>query len=357
VDSARQHAQTVIDYQLRLGPLSFSVGGLVAAAVTLFAVWLLSRSMQRAFVRHAGERQPRSRAAIYTLSRLAKYGLYLVGLLLALSFLGIPTSRFAVLAGALGLGLGFGLQAIFSNFISGIILLFERSLRVGDFVELESGLRGEVRDINIRSTLISTNDNIDILVPNSEFVSNRVVNWTHGDGSRRLRVPFGVAYGSDKELVKKAAVEAAAAVPFTLALDGARRPQVWLVGFGDNGMQFELVVWLTPEATKRPGAVNAAYMWALETALGKYGLEVPFPQRDLHLRSLFGAQGEAGLALLRDAEAQPPEEKAADLADHERARLAGNDALEEVEHAAREEAARRAAEEERAAETDERPPA
>jgi small-conductance mechanosensitive channel len=352
VDSARQHAQTVIDYQLRLGPLSVSVGGLVAALVTLLVAWLLSRWMQRAFVRHAGERRPRSRAAIYTLSRLAKYGLYAVGVLLALGFLGIPISRFAVLAGALGVGIGFGLQAIFSNFISGIILLFDRSLRVGDFVELESGLRGEVRDINIRYTLISTNDNIDILVPNSEFVSNRVVNWTHGDGSRRLRVPFGVAYGSDKELVKKAAVEAAASVPFTLALEGARRPQVWLVGFGDSGLQFELVVWLTQEATKRPGAVNAGYMWALETALGKYGLELPFPQRDLHLRSLFGAQGEAGLALLRDAEAQPPDEKAADLADHERERLAGNDALEEVEHAAREEAARRAEEEESARETD-----
>ncbi|HXT20964.1 MAG TPA: mechanosensitive ion channel domain-containing protein [Thermoanaerobaculia bacterium] len=354
MDSARDHAQTVLDYRLQLGEISFSVGGLAAAVVTLLVVWLLSRSMQRAFVRHAGERQPRSRAAIYTLSRLAKYVLYVVGLLLALSFLGIPTSRFAVLAGALGVGLGFGLQAIFSNFVSGIILLFERSLRVGDFVELESGLRGEVRDINIRSTLISTNDNIDILVPNSEFVSGRVVNWTHGDGSRRIRVPFGVAYGSDKELVKKAAVEAAASVPFTLALEGARRPQVWLVGFGDSSLQFELVVWLTPEATKRPGAVQAGYMWALETALGKYGLEVPFPQRDLHVRSLFGAQGEAGLALLRDAEAQPPAAPTADLADHERAQLAGNDALEDVEQAAREEAARRAADE--AAEAGDEPP-
>ena len=97
-------------------------------------------------------------------------------------------------------------------------------------------------------------------------------------------------------------------------------------------------------------------MWALETALGKYGLEVPFPQRDLHLRSLFGAQGEAGLALLRDAEAQPPEAPAADLGDHERARLAGNDALEDVEQAAREEAARKAAEEASARESEERPP-
>ena len=344
MDAARDHAQTVLDYRLQLGEISFSVGGLGAAVVTLLLVWLLSRSMQRAFVRHAGQRRPRSRAAIYTLSRLAKYGLYAVGLLLALSFLGIPTSRFAVLAGALGIGLGFGLQAIFSNFVSGIILLFERSLRVGDFIELESGLRGEVRDINIRSTLISTNDNIDILVPNSEFVSGRVVNWTHGDGSRRLRVPFGVAYGSDKELVKKAAVEAAVSVPFTLAHDGPRRPQVWLVGFGESSLQFELVVWLTPEATKRPGAVQAGYMWAIETALGKYGLELPFPQRDLHVRSLFGAQGEAGLALLRDAEAQPPAAPTADLADHERARLAQNDALEDVEQAAREEAARKAAE-------------
>jgi small-conductance mechanosensitive channel len=345
VNSAREHAQTLIDYQLRLGQITFSVGGLLAAVVTLAAVWLLSRSMQRAFVRHAGQRQARTRAAIYTLSRLARYGLFIVGLLLALSFLGIPVSRFAVLAGAVGVGLGFGLQAIFSNFVSGIILLFERSLRVGDFVELESGLRGEVRDINIRSTLISTNDNIDILVPNSEFVSNRVVNWTHGDGSRRLRIPFGVAYGSDKEVVKKAAIEAAVEVPFTLAREGPKRPQVWLTGFGDSSLDFELVVWLTPEATKRPGAVHAGYMWALATALGKYRIELPFPQRDLHVRSLFGAQGEAGLALLRDADAKPPAENAAELADHEREQLAGNDALEEVAHAAREEAARKAAEE------------
>ncbi len=222
--SAREQAQRVMDFRFELGQLSFSLGGLVAAALTLAAVWLLSRAVQRAFVRHAGEREARSRAAIYTVSRLVSYALYTIGLMVALSFLGIPTSQFAVLAGALGVGLGFGLQAIFSNFISGIILLFDRSLRVGDFVELGSGLHGEVRDINIRSTLIATNDNIDILVPNSEFVTGRVVNWTHGDMSRRLRVPFGVAYGSDKELVKKAALEAAAEVPFTLTHEGPRRP-------------------------------------------------------------------------------------------------------------------------------------
>jgi small-conductance mechanosensitive channel len=344
--SLREQIQQVVAYRFELGQFSFSVGGVIAAVVTFLVVWAVSRAMQRAFARDAGQREVRSRAAIYTLSRIATYALYGIGVMLALSFLGIPTSRFAVLAGALGVGLGFGLQAIFSNFISGIILLFERSVRVGDVVELESGLHGEVRAINIRSTLISTNDNVDILVPNSEFVVGRVVNWTHGDVSRRLRIPFGIAYGSDKELVKKAALEAAAEVPFTLALEGPRRPQVWLVGFGDSSLDFELVVWLTAEATKRPSAVKAAYLWALETALGRYGLEVPFPQRDLNLRSLFGLQGEAALALLRGPEAPArAEEAAADLGERERARLAHNDALEEVERAAREEAARKAEEE------------
>jgi small-conductance mechanosensitive channel len=347
--SAREQAEKIADFRLEVGPVSFSVGGLIAAVLTLLLVWLLSRAMRRAFVRHAGQREVRSRAAIYTLSRIATYAIYTVGALLALSFLGIPTSRFAVLAGALGVGLGFGLQAIFSNFISGIILLFDRSLRVGDFVELESGLHGEVREISIRSTLISTNDNVDILVPNSEFVTGRVVNWTHGDGSRRMRIPFAVAYGSDKELVKKAALEAAA-VPFTLELEGPRRPQVWLVGFGENSLDFELVVWLTPAATKRPSAVRAGYLWGLETVLREHGLEFPFPQRDLNVRTLFGLQGEAALAALQG---RPPrargEEVGAELAGRDRERLARNDALEEVERAEREEAERRAEEEEAAA--------
>lgn len=345
MDSARDQAQSVADYSLTFGAFQVSVGGLIGAALSLVAVWVLALLMRRSLARHAALREVASRAAFYTLSRLASYALYAIGLMFALSFLGIETSRFAVVAGAIGVGLGFGLQAIFSNFVSGIILLFERTLRVGDFVELSSGLRGEVRDINIRSTLISTNDNVDILVPNSEFVTGRVVNWTLSDLSRRIRIPFGIAYGSDKELVKLAALEAAAEVPFTLAQDGPRRPQVWLVAFGDSSLNFELVVWLTPEATKRPSAVEAAYMWALETALSRHGLEVPFPQRDLHLRSVFGLDREAARVWLRgqpqgqDAAEQGPAQDPLPDAD-ERARLASNDALEEVERAVREETAR-----------------
>ncbi len=217
------------------------------------------------------------------LGQLIQISLVSGAILLALSVAKVNLTGLAVLTGAIGVGIGFGLQSIFSNFIAGIIILLEKTLKVGDFVDLESGITGEVREINVRSTLVTTNDNVDILVPNAEFITNRVTNWTLREVNRRIRVPFGVAYGTDKELVKKAALEAAENVPFTLKNNAKRAPDVWLVGFGDSSLDFELVVWLTDDAVKRPAKVHAAYNWEIETALGKYGIEIPFPQRDLHI--------------------------------------------------------------------------
>ncbi len=217
------------------------------------------------------------------LGQLIQIVLIVGAIMIALSAARVNLTGLAVLTGAIGVGIGFGLQSIFSNFIAGIIILLEKTLKVGDFVDLESGITGEVKEINVRSTLVTTNDNVDILVPNSEFITNRVTNWTLREVYRRIRVPFAVAYGTDKELVKKAALEAADNVPFTLKNNPKRAPQVWLVGFGDSSLDFELVIWLTDEAVRRPSAVNAAYNWEIETALGKYGIEIPFPQRDLHI--------------------------------------------------------------------------
>lgn len=214
-----------------------------------------------------------------------RIGLLFLAVLSALNVIGIDLTALAVFSGAIGIGIGFGLQAIFSNLVAGIILLFEGSVKVNDFVDLADGTTGEVREIGIRATRVTTNDNVDVLVPNSEFINNRVVNWTLREGHRRLRIPFGVAYGTDKELTRKAALEAAEAVPHELKGPQARPAEVWLVGFGESSLDFELVVWLDPAAVKRPGRVNADYNWALETALGKYGIEIPFPQRDLHVRS------------------------------------------------------------------------
>ena len=133
--------------------------------------------------------------------------------------------------------------------------------------------------------MITTNDNIDMLVPNSEFINKRVINWTLREAKRRMHVPVGVAYGTDKDLIKKAILEAADNVEFTLKGFKNRKPDVWRVGFGDSSLDFELIVWLTDEATKKPGKVHATYCWEIETALAKYGIAIPFPQRDLHLVS------------------------------------------------------------------------
>ncbi len=215
--------------------------------------------------------------------QVIRFALITLAILMALNIAGINLTTLTVLTGAIGVGLGFGLRAIFENFISGIILIFEKSLKVGDYVELEDGTAGTVREVNVRSTIITTNDNIDILVPNSLFITGRVTNWTLRDTSRRLRIPFGVAYGSDKDLVKTAALEAAEDVRHTLKSVPGREPDCWLVGFGASSLDFELIVWISDWSVSRPARVKADYYWALETALGRHGIAIPFPQLDLHV--------------------------------------------------------------------------
>jgi small-conductance mechanosensitive channel len=311
-----------------------TVGTLLAGVVVLVVLWVVTRAVRRAFLRYEARHDAANRAMIYTVSRLTHYVLLVIGVLIALTVAGVPMSQFGLFIGALGVGLGFGLQAIFNNFVSGLIILFERSLKIGDFVELASGLHGEVRDIQIRYTRVTTNDNIDVLVPNSEFVNKPVINWTLREASRRLHVKFGVAYGTDKELVKKAGLEAAAEVPFTLSLEGKRRPHVWLTEFGDSSLNFELVVWLTAEATKRVRGVEAAYNWALHGALQKYGIEIPFPQRDLNVRSWFGLEGEDAIDAVAHGKTQAvsvARDRSADAAEKAAADTSVNDAALEVQ--------------------------
>jgi len=288
VSKGANHLNAMLDQGFSLGGIRITVGSILAG-VLLFILFLLIAAALKRLLHRYGERNAHvNQSSLYTVERLLHYLLLVVGLLWGLGTAGIPIAKMTVFAGALGVGLGFGLQAIFNNFVSGLILLFDRSLKVGDFVELASGVHGHVREIRIRATLISTNDDIDILVPNSEFVTGRVVNWTLREVARRQKIPFRVPYGTDKEKVKLAALEAAAAVPFTLSMEGPREPQVWLTEFGESSFHFSLVVWLNAEATRRVGAVIAAYNWALHSALEKHGIHIPFPQRDLHVRSWVG---------------------------------------------------------------------
>jgi len=258
---------------------------IVRVLLILTFAYLLSRGLRHAIQRISDSDSSGTHASLYTVGRLSHYAIITFALFIALSSIGLDFSSLALVAGALSVGIGFGLQSIVNNFVSGLIILFEHTLRVGDYIELDNGLTGTVKSINVRSTLINTNDNIDIVVPNSEFVTTRLTNWTLGERILRVRIPFGVGYGSDKELVKKAALEAAAEVQYTLKNMKGREPDVWLVEYGDNSLNFLLLVWVNRQGAKRPTRTRSAYLWALETKLSEYGIEIPFPQRDLHLRS------------------------------------------------------------------------
>jgi small-conductance mechanosensitive channel len=213
-----------------------------------------------------------------------------IALLAAFASLGLDISNLALIASALSVGIGFGLQSIVSNFLSGLILLFEGSLRVGDFIELDSGVTGVVKEIKTRYTRINTNDNVDIVVPNSELVSFKLTNWTLREPVVRIRIPFGVAYGTDMELVRKAALEAADEVPSTIKAMSGRTPDVLLVEFGDSSLDFELRVWVSREGVVRPTWGKAAYNWALERKFREYGIQIPFPQRDVNMREIPGKE-------------------------------------------------------------------
>ena len=269
-----------------LGDTPMSAGRLIGLVVIVFAVWWLASLIESA-IRQVALRahgHEKSASVVYTWARVLRYAVWIMGTLVGLNYIGFNLSSLVLLGGAIGVGIGFGLQNIVSNFVSGIILLLERTLKVGDFVDLQSGVRGQVREIGLRYTRVTTNDDVDVIVPNSEFINGRVTNWTYESRVRRMRIAFGVAYGSDKERVKAAGLRAARRIEGTV-LDQGRDPDVWLVGFGDSSLNFELVVWVGPSLVARPSRTEAAYLWAIEDELRIEQIEIPFPQRDLHVRS------------------------------------------------------------------------
>ncbi|MGI9271570.1 MAG: mechanosensitive ion channel family protein [Woeseiaceae bacterium] len=289
-----------------IGEAPVTGGDILRVILILIFAMLLSRGIRMTIRRFGDAESSGTQASLYTVGRLTHYVIIIFALFIALSSIGLDFGNLALVAGALSVGIGFGLQSIVNNFVSGLIILFEHSLRVGDYIELDTGLTGTVKSINVRSTLINTNDNIDIVVPNSEFVTARLTNWTLGERILRVRIPFGVAYGSDKDLVKQAALEAAADVPYTLTNMKGREPDAWLTEFGDNSLNFLLLVWVNRQGARRPTRTRSAYLWALESKLTEYGIEIPFPQRDLHLRS--GFPQNAAVEPPTQEESQPSDE-------------------------------------------------
>ncbi len=269
-----------------VGATVLTLGSLFSAVAFIVGIWWLASFIERSLLKLARLHADQSwkNARLHMLSRLLRYGVWVLGTVVGLNYLGIDLTNIALLGSAFAVGLGFGLQNVFSNFVSGVIILLERGLKVGDFVELESGVRGHVREIAMRYTRVTSNDSLDVLVPNSEFINGRVVNWTLDDAYRRMHIPFGVAYGTSKTLVREAGIAAAQSVA-GIVDNEQMCSNVWLVKYGDNSMDYELVVWADRSLTTRPASTHAQLMWALDDELARRRIEIPFPQRDLHIKS------------------------------------------------------------------------
>ncbi|MCW8883744.1 MAG: mechanosensitive ion channel [Motiliproteus sp.] len=258
----------------------------IARVTFILLIAVIISRMVRKGLAHMGQNfRGFSEASLFAISKIIHYLILIIALIMGLSSIGLDFTNLALVAGALSVGIGFGLQSIFNNFISGLILLIERPLKVGDVVELESGVRGRIKAINVRSTQLTTRDNIDILVPNSEFISGRVTNYTLDDSTRRLRIPFGVAYGSDKQLVKKAAIEAAKEVPYTVT-NYDKEIEISMIAFGASSLDFELIVWIDNNNMPPKNSIVSMYLWEIESKFNEYQIEIPFPQQDIYVRSV-----------------------------------------------------------------------
>jgi potassium efflux system protein len=264
---------------LVIGGTQVSTAKLLEFILAVLIVIVVSRAVAAVLGSRVLSRTSMDRGLQYAISRLTYYVLLIVGLLIALQTSGIEVGSLTVILGALGVGVGFGLQTFVNNAVSGLILLIERPIKVGDWIEV-SGVGGRVMRIGARSTTITSSDNIAMIIPNSELVIQRVVNWSYGDPTVRFRIPIGVAYGSDMNEVRGALLEVAAAHPGVLR-DPA--PAVFFSGFGDSALSLELAVW-TRDMVYRPIKFRSDLYFAIDEACRRRGVTIPFPQRDLHFK-------------------------------------------------------------------------
>jgi small-conductance mechanosensitive channel len=216
---------------------------------------------------------------------IIRYFIIAVGFFVLLQTAGIDLTTLNVLAGALGIGVGFGLQNIVGNFISGLIIMFERPIKVGDRIEVGE-VEGDVVRIGGRSVQVLTNDNITIIVPNSKFITENVINWSHNERRVRFRIPVTVAYGSDVRLVERLLLEVAARDPDVLDKPA---PAVRLMEFGDSGLKFELRAWSSTLIQKK-GLLVSNLNFAILELFAANGIEIPFPQREVHIRRRNGPE-------------------------------------------------------------------
>lgn len=252
---------------------------LIGAALIFAVAVVLSRTLSKLLQKRIAKRAYLDPGLHYTIGRLAQYLIVALGLLLAMSFgVGLNLTSIAVIFTALSVGIGFGLQYLAADVASGFILLFERPVRVGDRISIGKE-EGDVQSINLRTTVLTTNDRVSVIVPNSQLVREQLINWSYGDPRARMEIPLGVAYGSDVDLVSETLLKA------TEDVDNVLRdppPKVQFLKFGDWSLDFRLLVW-----TNRPRLhvqIRSDINFRIERLFREAGIEIPFPQTELRVR-------------------------------------------------------------------------
>ena len=262
-----------------LPAINLSLAQIFLLVALLVAVFWFSSGTKRFLFNRLLAQSGLDRSLQYAIAQVVSNIVLVVGIFIVLENTGIHLAALTVFAGAVGVGVGFGLQNIASNFISGLVILAERPITIGDRVEV-AGIAGQVEHIRARSTVIRTNDNIMMIVPNSKFIDSPVTNWTYGDRRVRFRIPVGVAYGSDVNKVRDALLAVAHENPHTL---NEPVPNVFLEQFGDSSIDFKLMVW-SSEMSDRPSRYRSDLNFAIAKKFREVGIEFPFPQRDVHIR-------------------------------------------------------------------------
>ena len=252
---------------------------LLTAVLIILISYVVSRLLQRMLRRSVFEQIGLNKGSQSAICRILHIIIMCIGTFIAIEYTGINLTALAAVGAVLLVGIGLGLQNITHNFISGLIMLFERPVQEGDFVEV-GGVQGRVRAINARSTTVETLDNVSIIVPNSHFLSDNVTNWSFQDSKVRIHVSVGVSYGSDVELVAETLLEVGRTHPEVLSNP---EPQIQFLTFGDSSLNFDLLVWI--EDPTRQYIVTSDLNFAIVQAFRERDITIPFPQRDLHVRS------------------------------------------------------------------------
>ena len=263
-----------------IGDTTITLGTMLYLTVLVVALFYITGKLKTWIVEGLLLRSQVELGVRHAVGNIVRMVFLALGLIIILQTTGINLSSLTVLFGALGIGVGFGLQGVTNNFVSGIILLLERPIKVGDRIEV-GNVNGDVINISPRATTIVTNDNIAIIVPNADFISSKVVNWSYTNRNVRFNFPVGVSYGSDPEQVRSVLLEVARAHHGVLKEPG---PSVLFDSFGDSALNFVLRVW-TRDFSTVPGVLRSELYFSISRAFKEQGIEIPFPQRDLHIKS------------------------------------------------------------------------